>query len=56
MRTDITQNTSSIARLIWEGIIVGVIVFWIIYGFGPLNVTNDKWIMSGYDELLKLPS
>lgn len=51
MRTDITQNTSSIARLIWEGIIVGVIVFWIIYGFGPLNVTNDKWIMSGYDEL-----
>lgn len=51
MRTDITQNTSSIARLIWEGIIVGVIVFWIIYGFGPLNVTNDKWIMSGYDQL-----
>ena len=36
--------------LILQGIAVGFIVFGIIYGFGPLNVTNDKWIMSGYDE------
>ena len=51
MRTNITQNTSSTIKLIWEGIFVGLIAFWVIYGFGPLNVTNDKWIMSGYDEL-----
>ena len=36
--------------LILEGIIVGTIVFGVIYGFGPLDVTNDRWIMSGYDE------
>ena len=35
--------------LILEGIIVGTIVFGVIYGFGPLDVTNDRWIMSGYD-------
>ena len=28
--------------LILQGIAVGFIVFGIIYGFGPLNVTNDK--------------
>ena len=36
--------------LILEGIVVGTIVFWMMYGFGPLDVTNDRWIMSGYDE------
>ena len=36
--------------LILEGIAVGIIVFGIIYGYGPLIVTNDRWIMSGYDE------
>lgn len=36
--------------MVLEGIAVGIIVFGIIYGYGPLIVTNDKWIMSGYDE------
>lgn len=50
MKIKIDHSSSSI-WLILEGIAVGFIVFGIIYGFGPLNVTNDKWIMSGYDEL-----
>ena len=49
MKIKIDHSSSSI-WLILEGIAVGFIVFGIIYGFGPLNVTNDKWIMSGYDE------
>ena len=36
--------------LILQSIVIGLIAFGIIYGFGPLNVTNDRWIMSGYDE------
>ena len=31
-------------------VVVGIITFLIIYGLTPLNVTNDNWIMSGYDE------
>ena len=42
--------SSSNFWLILEGIAVGIIVFGIIYGYGPLIVTNDSWIMSGYDE------
>lgn len=30
--------------------ILGCIAFCIIYGIKPLNPTNDKWIMTGYDE------
>ena len=41
---------SSNLCLILEGIVIGLFAFWIIYGFGPLDVTNDRWIMSGYDE------
>ena len=44
------RSTYSIFWLVLEGIAVGIIVFGIIYGYGPLIVTNDKWIMSGYDE------
>lgn len=36
--------------LLLEGLIVGTFAFGSIYGFGLLNVTNDNWIMSGYDE------
>ncbi len=32
------------------GSVIGLIVFWVIYGFAPLNVKNDSWIMQGYDE------
>lgn len=35
--------------LILQGVTVGFIAFLIIYGIGPLSVTNDRWIMSGYD-------
>lgn len=49
MITRIAPHNSNIL-LILPGIAVGFIVFGIIYGFGPLNVANDKWIMSGYDE------
>lgn len=45
-----TVLLSSNLWLILEGIAVGIIVFGIIYGYGPLVVTNDRWIMSGYDE------
>lgn len=31
-------------------LIIGVLSFLVIYGTTPLNVTNDKWIMAGYDE------
>lgn len=31
-------------------VIMGTIIFLLIYGFVPLNVTNDRWILSGYDE------
>jgi hypothetical protein len=31
-------------------IALGAIAFMIIYGITPLNVTNDSWIMAGYDE------
>ena len=30
--------------------IIGVIFFLIVYGVTPLDVTNDAWIMAGYDE------
>ena len=30
--------------------LLGTIIFLIIYGFTPLDVTNDAWIMAGYDE------
>ncbi len=32
------------------GILIGIIAFLTIYGTIPLNVTNDSWIMSGYNE------
>ena len=31
-------------------ILMGVSAFLLIYGITPLNVTNDSWIMAGYDE------
>ena len=43
MITRIAPHNSNIL-LILPGIAVGFIVFGIIYGFGPLNVANDKWI------------
>lgn len=30
--------------------VIGMVTFLIIYGLTPLNVTNDNWIFSGYDE------
>lgn len=30
--------------------LIGLLTFIIIYGLTPLNVTNDSWIMAGYDE------
>ena len=30
--------------------IIGIIFFFIVYGVTPLDVTNDAWIMAGYDE------
>lgn len=32
------------------GICMGIVVFLITYGVTPLDVTNDAWIMAGYDE------
>lgn len=31
-------------------IIIGILTFLLIYGIVPLDVTNDHWIMTGYDE------
>lgn len=31
--------------------LIGVIIFLIIYGFSPLNVTKDNWIFARYDEI-----
>lgn len=30
--------------------ILGVIAFLVLYGLTPLDVTNDNWLMAGYDE------
>ena len=30
---------------------IGFLIFLIIYGWTPLNVQNDAWIMAGYDEV-----
>lgn len=30
--------------------LLGIAIFLMIYGFTPLDVTNDAWIMAGYDE------
>ena len=30
--------------------LMGISAFLLIYGITPLNVTNDSWIMAGYDE------
>lgn len=32
------------------GAIIGIFAFLLIYGMTPLDVTNDNWIMSGYNE------
>ena len=29
---------------------IGIVLFLALYGFTPLNVCNDAWIMAGYDE------
>lgn len=29
---------------------IGILIFFIVYGATPLDVTNDAWIMAGYDE------
>lgn len=38
-------------RIAFAGTIIGVITFLILYGITPLSVTNDSWILQGYDEL-----
>ncbi|MBQ8279968.1 MAG: hypothetical protein IJZ23_09035 [Roseburia sp.] len=30
--------------------LLALLTFWMLYGFTPLDVTNDAWIMAGYDE------
>jgi hypothetical protein len=30
---------------------MGVLIFLMIYGWTPLEVQNDAWIMAGYDEV-----
>lgn len=35
----------------FAGAVIGAIAFLILYGITPLNVTNDSWILQGYDEL-----
>ena len=32
------------------GAIAGAIIFILLYGFLPLDVTNDRWIINGYVE------
>ena len=31
--------------------LIGIVIFLLIYGFCPLNVTNDNWIIAKYDEI-----
>jgi len=42
-------KVGNLAIIGW-GIVIGFCVFWVIYGLDVLNVTNDTWIMQGYDE------
>lgn len=50
---NVVQNNRMILKpfiVIMLPIIIGVLTFILIYGFSPLDVTNDGWILSGYDE------
>ncbi|MCX4338289.1 MAG: DUF6311 domain-containing protein [Lachnospiraceae bacterium] len=51
------ENNAFLARIngkklieILVPILVGICAFLSIYGLAPLNVFNDQWILSGYDE------
>lgn len=33
------------------GAVIGAVTFFIVYGMRPLHVTDDTWIMQGYDEM-----
>lgn len=47
---DANVGLNSTIALIVLPSMIGVIIFILIYGFTPLNISNDKWILSGYDE------
>ena len=36
--------------IVVSGILIGLLSFFAIYGITPLYVTNDAWIMQGYDD------
>lgn len=47
------MNKESLVRFFFNYIVtglIGVIIFLVLYGNTPLDVTNDAWIMAGYDE------
>lgn len=46
----INKRLKSRILLILLPFIIGIMIFTLIYGFSPLNITNDRWILSGYDE------
>ena len=46
------SRLSRLVNLKWIGMtaLFAITAFFVIYGSTPLNVTNDHWIMAGYDE------
>lgn len=44
------KKTISKYLFVLISLFLGVITFIVIYGVAPLDVTNDRWIMQGYDE------
>ena len=48
-----SEKQKQIKRIMLDYIVptlLGTIIFLMIYGLTPLDVTNDSWIMAGYDE------
>lgn len=51
VKTAESKKLNERARITVAAAVFGSIAFLIIYGITPLNVTNDNWIMAGYDEV-----
>ena len=50
IRVYMEKKISSKQFAVVLGGIIGIIAFLVIYGITPLDVTNDRWIMAGYNE------
>ena len=51
MRTAINYTKNHSSKMLFEaGCFLGILVFLLLYGFSPLDITNDVWLRGGYIE------